>query len=119
MNNSTYNIERTILSTILFCDLNNKDDFQEIAFFEISPEVFQDKIHQYFAKAIVELQKKDVPPTDIIVSDALKLNQQSQTIQESWLLVLEATPTTLQSLKYLYGKLVEKYEKRILGALKW
>jgi len=114
-----YNIERTILSTILNCDFALEQDFQKIAFFSLNPAYFTDKIHRFFADVIIKLQKKDIPPAEITVAEVAKLHKQTQSIQQSWFSILETTPTFYKNLLFLNSLLQEEYEKRVLGALKW
>jgi len=113
---STFDYERTILSSLLFCDLSPDE---RVATFQIEPEIFTHPLHKLVAKTIVKLQSKGYPPSDAYVQELLKIEEQDPNAQNAYIDILAANQVaTKENLERYYNILKRRKSQAILKAIR-
>lgn len=113
---STLDIERTVLSSLLYCDLSPD---KRVATFPIEPDLFTHPLHKLVAKAIIKLQKKGYPPSDAYVQEMLKIQEQDLYTQNSYIDILAANHiATKENLERYYNILKRRRSQAILKAIR-
>ena len=102
-----YNIERAVLSTLIF----EPALFADIAD-KFSEDIFAHPTHKLIAAAIIELDAKDMPIDEELIRDKIGEKNADALIE-----ILAATPFSFSGLPWHIDKLIQLYKKRALRQL--
>lgn len=114
---SEYDIARSVLSSLLHCDMSPYSE--QLKNFKIEPQYFTHPVHNAVAKAIEKFQAKNYPPYDVYVQELLGIETSEQYVKNEYALILAANPyMTPQELKRIYAILKRRHATRLLKALR-
>ena len=112
----THDIERTMLSSLLQCDMTPDPT---IADFRVEPSLFVHPLHKLVAKAIKKLQEKGYPPYDAYVQEVIKAESLDKNMQNAYIEILAANPiATRENLERYYKILKKRRSQEILKAIR-
>lgn len=114
---SEYDIARSVLSSLLHCDMSPY--CEQLKNFKIEPRYFTHPVHNAVAKVIVKLQEKGIPPYDIYVEDALKMDSSEEWMKNGYAEILATNQfTTPETLGGVYAILKRKVAARLMKVLR-
>ena len=114
---SEYDIARSVLSSLLHCDMSPY--CEQLKNFKIEPRYFTHPVHNAVAKAIEKLQAKGYPPFDAYVQELLSVESSEEYVKSEYIEILAANPyTTTKELQRIYTILKRRHATRLLKVLR-